>query len=139
MSWEASYLIAEANDKQKNKLIKRLLTKNYLSELTDADEFIDSSKPQVGEKQTVLYFKHNNKKYKLGMPVLKKNNDKIVKGSEKGVFFELFGRYSESRKLERKAIKILLVLSLILFFIVFIEHLYFGLSYFYCWIRGIIQ
>ena len=136
MSWEASYLIAEANDQQKDKLIKRLVTKKYLSVLTVDDNFSASSEPQVEEKQTVLYFEHNGKKCKLGMPVLV--DDEIVQGSEKGVFYELFGRYSESRELERKSIKVLLVLSSVLFLVVFLEHLFYGLSYVYCWVKGMI-
>jgi hypothetical protein len=136
MSWEASYLIAEADEKQKDKLIERLTTKMYLTELTDANSFIASSKPQVEEKQTVLYFEHKNKKYKLGMPVL--NGDGIVSDSEKGVFFELFGRYSESRKTERTVILILLVLSLISFSIVLAQHLWSGSGFVFCWIKGLV-
>jgi hypothetical protein len=137
MSWEASRLLADANDQQKDKLIERLTTKNYLLELTKNDEFTKSPNPVVEEKQTVLYFEHKGKKYKLGMPVL--DGESSVTDSEKGVFYELFGRYSESRKLERTTIIFLLILSLILFVFVLFQHVFSGLCFVYNWINGMIE
>jgi hypothetical protein len=135
--WEARNLLAKVNNQQKDKLIERLITKKYLLELTDIKEFIKSSKPVVKEKQTILYFEHKDKKYKLGIPIL--GRDDKIEHSEKGVFYELFGRYSESKKIARIAILVFLILSFVFFLLVLLKHMYSGSLFIYPWIKGMIS
>ena len=74
--------------------------------------------------------------YKLGMPILDAKGD-AIKDSEKGVFYELFGRYSESRVFARGFILFLLFLSGIAFISVLGQHIYSGASFVCQWIASI--
>lgn len=133
LTWETHKLLKIATNKQKQKLVERLNSKKYLTllKVNINKELCDS--PVVKEKQTVLQFKVDDKSYEFGMPILSStcNNE-----SEKDVFYELFGRYSESHYEVRLIIKVLLIISLLLFLWVLIEHIFNGAIFVKDWILG---
>ncbi|UDN34408.1 hypothetical protein [Proteus sp. NMG38-2] len=133
LTWETHELLKIATNKQKQKLVERLNAKKYLTRLKENidKELCDS--PVVEEKQTVLQFKVDNTSYEFGMPILSStcNNE-----SEKDVFYELFGRYSESHYIVRFIIKVLLIISLLLFLLVLGEHIFNGAIFVKDWILG---
>ena len=131
LAWEAHKLLKIADDKQKSKFVKRFKHKDYLEEITDGCGKSICDEPIVDTKQTYITFMHDNVEYKFGMPILGKENDSE---SEKDVFYEIFGRYSESRCFSRLMIRILLILSLILFLGVLAQHIYTGFLYFFDWL-----
>jgi hypothetical protein len=135
MAWEARLLIKEADATQMKKLFERLKEKEYIFTVESGISQYD--KPEVNKVQTVYYFTYEGKNYGLGMPVLGSDNT-IKPDSEKGVFYELFGRYSASREKSRLAISIFLNISLCFFLIVLIQHIWSGGVYIFQWIKGLI-
>ncbi|WP_152561262.1 hypothetical protein [Halomonas salina] len=136
IAWEASFMLKDASEKQVDKFVQRLSKKKFLCEVAD-NEFVESEVPVVEESQTIYYFRHKGLKYKLGMPIY--INEAIPEGSEKGVFFEIFGRLSESRRCARSCIKILLLLSFTLFVVVILQHIWSGGVLVFEWIKGLIS
>ena len=135
LAWEAHSLLKIANNKQKQKLRDRLLEKKYISKLNENIDADLCDKPSVKEFQTVISFKVDGTSYELGMPII---GNSASDESEKDVFYELFGRYSESRWFARILIKISLVISLILFLVVLAQHIYAGASFACVWVSGLI-
>lgn len=133
LTWETHKLLKIATNKQKQKLVERLNAKKYLTLLKVNINKDLCESPVVKEKQTVLQFKVDDKSYEFGMPILSStcNNE-----SEKDVFYELFGRYSESHYKVRFIIKVLLIISLLLFLWVLIEHIFNGAIFVKDWILG---
>lgn len=125
--WEAMKVL---NDKDEiGKLFERLNEKKMLTELTSE---VKTNEVKVETNQTVAYFTHNSKSYSLSLPIL--NLDKVeeesTKNAEQEIFWEIFGRFSSSKKYWRLTIIVLLIISLILFLITLAEHIWTGLQYF---------
>jgi hypothetical protein len=134
LTWETHRLLKAANEKQKSKLVERLKAKKYVTKLeSNIDKDLCDS-PIVKEKQTVLQFKVDDESYEFGMPILPNTDNQE---SEKDVFYELFGRYSESHYAVRVIIKVLLIFSLVLFLCVLIEHILNGAVFVWEWISGL--
>lgn len=129
LAWEAHSLLKIADNKQKIKLLGRFEKKGYVTHIESNITSELCEEPSVESEQTVIEFKVDNNSYRFGMPII--NNDE---DSEKDVFYELFGRYSESRWFARLSIKILLVISLVLFVIALMQHIYNGGMYAWSWI-----
>lgn len=107
-------------------LHERLLTKKYATNVSACEvRGITLCKPIVKEKQTVIFYEHANQYYSFAMPIL----DATIRDYEKGVFWEIFGRYSGSRLIERLIICLLLSLSALLFATVFFQHVKTGWNY----------
>ena len=87
----------------------------------------------VEGQQSVAYFKHDGKSYSLALPILKDNKVDIEETdlAEQEIFWEIFGRFSTSKKYWRLAIIILLVISLLLFLYTLVEHILTGFNYFF--------
>lgn len=132
LTWEAHRLLLIADKNQRLKFIERLNTKNYLRTIKN-DVGTDTIEcPIVGEQQTTINFRISDTLYQFGMPIISDTpND-----SEKDIFYELFGRYSESRPIVRFLIKALLAVSLALFLAVLCQHIYNGSVFIYKWIFG---
>lgn len=110
-----------------DKFIQRMLEKNYIKKITK-DEFDSNSKhenPYVSKEQTYYTWEKNNEYYIFGMPI-KENSEGL---SEKEVFWEIFGRFSEKNIYARKCISILLTINLYMFGFVLIQHIDAGLDY----------
>tara|TARA_R110001632_G_scaffold35828_4_gene90407 strand:- start:78700 stop:79422 length:723 start_codon:yes stop_codon:yes gene_type:complete len=131
---EMHMLLKIANKKQKKFLLKRLLDKKYVKKL---DENIPNNlceKPIVLEKQTIINFKIENSSYQFGMPIIDiKNNNNI----EKDIFYEIFGRYSESRSISRFFIFLLLSIALVLFLVTLAQHIINGGAFTLSWLCGL--
>lgn len=109
--WESQYIFKKKMDI--DKFYERISTKKYTEDLT-AEEFkkmearynegkVDSEKFKdfgvlIEEEQTKLYFKHSNKFFSLGLPIIKDGAIDETQTSivEKELFWEVFGRYSAS-------------------------------------------
>jgi DNA repair photolyase len=144
--WESKNILEKKMDV--DKFYSRIHTKGFLNEVLstiidekkkthdierkkDSEEFIDYG-VLVEKQQTVLYFKHDQKWYSLGMPRLDSENiicNETTDRVEKELFWEVFGRYSASSPKIRLAILIMLCTSAILFLVVFSQHIYHGLVY----------
>ena len=133
LAWEAHSLLKIADNKLKSKLLNRLKSKEYVTQLDSNIATNLCEEPTVGKDQTFIEFKVENISYKFGMPIIDGAED-----SDKDVFYELFGRYSESRWMARLAIKVSLIISLVLFILVLIQHIYKGGLYSWNWIQGLI-
>lgn len=133
LSWEAHGLLKIANIKEKIKFRDRLLQKKYIVELGDNIAMDLCDEPSVQEKQTEISFRVDDKSYKLGMPIIDGDCH-----SERDVFYEIFGRYSESRWHVRLIIKMFLIVSFILFVVTLVQHIYEGGVFVWSWISGLI-
>jgi len=124
--WESQKVIDDKNEI--GKLFERLNEKGYIS---DHQEEIQNSEVKIENEQTVIFFKHNGKNYKMGLPIIENKIESKDKTAiaEREIFWELFGRFSSSRKYMRLTISILLVLSALLFAWTLGEHIYTGLKY----------
>jgi hypothetical protein len=125
LSWEAKGLLNEKLEVRK--FVERLSTKGFI-ETKPKGTTIPDKQPTVERKQTVIYFEHDGRVHALGMPVFDKNG--IVPDSERGVFWEIFGRYSSSKFISRLAIVLLLLVSLGTFLSVLFQHIATGILYF---------
>lgn len=135
LTWESKILLLKNIDK--NKFTKRITDKGYAVEITHADEKL--LQPVVNVDTTDLYFTNNDKYYKLSLPHFK---NKIIENglddqADKGMFYEIFGRYSESRAIARITILVLVMISFILFMIVLLQHILSGLDIFIDWAKNI--
>ncbi|HCE3212127.1 hypothetical protein [Vibrio parahaemolyticus] len=131
LAWEAHGLLKGANIYQKKKLVERLSKKKYLTKLeVNLDKDL-CDEPKVNETQTVIQFRVDGQSYEFGMPIVQTTDDE---SSEKDVFYELFGRYSESYYAVRCTIKILLIISLVLFLWVLGQHICHGAGFVWEWI-----
>jgi len=86
----------------------------------------------VEEKQSILYFKHQKEAFSLAAPALGENNqvdNEKSESMEKGLFWEVFGRYSESHSKTRMTILALLAASGLLFLFVFMQNIISGLKF----------
>lgn len=132
LAWEAHNLLKVANKKQKEKLFQRLNEKKYLTKFDGSLKNDLCDTPIVLEKQTIIHFKIGKDAYEFGMPITQSDNNQ----SEKDVFYEIFGRYSESKYSLRLIIKILLIISFLLFLFVLVEHIFNGAKFVFEWIHS---
>jgi len=106
------------------KFIERMCEKKFITTSDTIPD--DDNNPSVTKEQTIYYWKFKDITYKFGMPIL---NESDVTESEKEIFWEIFGRFSEKFLLVRILIIILLILSLLLFGYVLIHHIQSGYEY----------
>lgn len=132
ISWLAKDLVEEGAELPK--FISRLDSKKYLTKHS-SDFVIPQNNPEVGTDQTIYYMKVGDNIYSLGMPRL--GGSDADKDAERAIFWEIFGRYSNSRKFARALIMFFLVLSLVAFVIVFVQHISSGLVYLGLWLENI--
>ncbi|GEM_PF-3133926 len=124
--WEAYELIKKKVGFEK--FFKRLEDKGFVETRDDVNEFSAVDKPEVCAEYTRYVFSVKDLWFELKLPrpgacELKVQND------DKSMFWEIFGRYSESRKKTRWFIFWLLVISALLFLIVLIQHIAVGGMY----------
>lgn len=134
LAWEAHALLKIADKEQKKKLRDRFLEKKYISEVEQGVDYELCVEPTVGESQTKITFKVDEKTYEFAMPI---NENDTAAESEKDVFYEIFGRYSESRRNARLFIKIFLGISLVLFLIALVQHIFSGSAFVWAWASGL--
>lgn len=135
LAWEAHGLLKIADKEQKKKLRDRFLKKKYIFEVEQDTNIELCAEPIVEERQTEITFKVDGTSYRFGMPII--GNDNLDE-SEKDVFYEIFGRYSESRWVARLLIKIFLGISLVLFLIVLVQHICSGGVFVWSWVSGLL-
>jgi len=122
------------NDKEQYpKFFERMSTKNYFVLETNVPAIDRFPTVIVQNEQTVLYFRDNRQLYSFGMPILTNGvEDKaLTEIAEREVFWEVFGRFSSSKRNWRFVILTLLYLSGICFSIVLFEHIFSGFEYFF--------
>jgi hypothetical protein len=130
VSWLAKDLVEEGSELPK--FISRLNSKQYLTRHS-SDFVIPPNNPEVGTEQTIYYMRVDGKIYSLGMPRL--GEGEADKDAERAIFWEIFGRYSNSRKWARTCIRFFLFLSLLSFIAVFVQHVFSGLVYLVPWLE----
>ncbi|EDT2310609.1 hypothetical protein GSO54_002886 [Salmonella enterica] len=142
MSWEACYLLK--NNINRQMFTERVVTKKFAVKIDEnlvalAREKGGFEKPIVTDLTTDFYFENNNEYYKLSFPhyVRKNDEDIIDEYADKGMFYEIFGRYSASKAIARFLILALLSISFFLFIIVLLQHIYHGGIYIFSWVKGI--
>lgn len=124
--WESLVIINDSDEIAK--LFKRLDTKKYIK-LTQRD--FEKNSIEIEETQTTAYFKFNDIKYSLSLPIMngKSIDSEQTEIAEREIFWEVFGRFSSSNKTVRIIIVLLLIASGILFGIVFIQNILTGIEY----------
>ena len=127
-------MLKSSNQEQTEKFIDRLLTKNYLVKVKCMKYPCMTSEPKVGEKQTFINISHNGAYYRFGMPLLTPGIEGTSLVHEKEIFYEIFGRYSQSQIYVRVAIKLLLGFCLLFFLSAFVQHVWAGLQMVIDWI-----
>ena len=129
--WESHFLLMYINDKQRSKFLDRLTTKEYATTVKAEDiPNKDLEGPIVEKSQTVLFIEHGSEYVRLGLPI-----DSV--GFEKGIFYEIFGRYSESHRVIRWCIQVFLIISVLLFVVVLGQHIYEGLQFIFNSVSGL--
>lgn len=104
----------------------RMLEKGYAEKAPKSFQKTDQN-PIVLEKQTVVYIEVDGELYTSGFPT--KGSPEEADEAERGVFWEIFGRYSSSGYGYRILIRVLLLFSALLFTTVLIQNIYVGLTY----------
>lgn len=131
LSWEAYYMWRELDVEQKNKFVKVVIEKKFAEKVHEAVSAESFNKPVVGGRQTIFYFSHNSENYKIALPSIIDGADHEVE--QCGLFYEIFGRYTSSKIFARLFIFILLLLSLVLFSLAFIQHIVAGAKLVLAW------
>lgn len=129
LAWEAKELAGHKADM--DKFVSRLRTKKFVEEMPVDCDWSEDSNPLVEEHVTSFSFEAEGKKWKLSAPVMVDN-----KPQEKGLFWEIYGRYTESRSVARFFIYLLLIGSLVLFLIAFSQHVVSGGESVFEWIQS---
>lgn len=129
ISWLAKDLVEEGAELPK--FVSRLKSKQYLTKHSTGFS-IPTDNPEVGADQTIYYMNVDGAIYSLGMPRL--GITEADKDAERAIFWEIFGRYSNSRKLARILIMCFLLLSLVAFVSVFVQHVLSGLHFLLLWL-----
>ena len=119
--WNLFYSWSDTSER--TKLAERLIEKK-LAEKTDLSE-IKFNKPNVQNRGTVWQFEHKKDIYEVCAP----SNLSVI--TEREYFWEVFGRYSNSRKEMRYTIWGLILVSGILVVFVVIQNIWFVLKYLY--------
>lgn len=112
------------------KFFKRLNTKGYLKLLPYQE--ISKVETVVKTYVTEVLFNFEGKTYSLALPIVDENGKILERESstaELEIFWEVYGRFSSSKTFIRGIILLSLIISLLLFGIVFIENIYNGLIY----------
>ena len=126
--WETFKVLEDENEI--DKLFERLNEKKYLKKI---EKKLDKNEVIVEEKQTTAYFSYKNANYSLSLPILKNNGEvstSKTKIAESEIFWEIFGRFSSSKKFIRNLIIFLLFISGAFFSIVFVQNIISGIKYF---------
>jgi len=129
ISWLAKDLVEEGAELPK--FVSRLKSKQYLTKHSTGFS-IPTDNPEVGADQTIYYMNVDGEIYSLGMPRL--GITEADKDAERAIFWEIFGRYSNSRNLARILIMCFLLLSLVAFVSVFVQHVLSGLHFLLLWL-----
>lgn len=133
LTWLVADLLNVSDDIQVENFSKRLLIKRFLKIVDEDTETTES--PVVDKDHTYHVFSHNDAIYRFEMPLeIEESNQKTDPENE--IFYEIFGRYSESRYRTRFIIKTLLVLSLVLFCTVILQHIFAGFIFVFEWITA---
>lgn len=128
ISWESKDVYEWDIDKAK--FVDRLQKKGYLHTSLSGD--IKSPEVVVIGPTTEFRFTHDGTHYVLSMPIV---DDKGIEDEDataiavREIFWEIFGRYADSRLPERIVIKFLLVMAGLCVAIVVIEHIVNTLPY----------
>lgn len=149
ISWIARDLIKMSNDDNIKKFHNRVLVKNYIKKITQQDQIgllledknevegepenMLTPNAYIGNKQTTLVYKFNNELYALPMPILDDKNIEDPNATdiaERELFWEVFGRFSSSRRGVRLIIRWLLIASLVLFSIAVYQNIETAFEYF---------
>lgn len=124
--WESLKIMNNKNELPK--FFSRLSEKGYLS---STQKEIEKNVVLVEKEQTRAFFKYNELSYYLGLPIVEDGH--INKGkteiAEREIFWEVFGRFSSSRRFVRFLILLCLIISLICFLIVLIQNVIAGFKY----------
>ena len=124
MAWLIKELFESKIDFKKFR--DRMLEKGY-AEKAPSNFKKTKDNPIVLEKQTVVYIEVDGNTYISSFPF--KGSPDEANEVERGVFWEIFGRYSSSNRISRIIIRVLLLISAALFSIVLIQNIYVGLVY----------
>lgn len=124
IAYEAKFLFDTARV-DKKKFAEEMIFKGYASERRSEvqDYFVERKKCA-----SAFVFSHEGVTYELAMPKALSGgvaNDDAV---QRGVFWEIYGRYSSSRELERSAVHFLLLASFCFMLLVLGGHIVEGLD-----------
>lgn len=129
LAWEAKELVLSKTGVAK--FVDRLQRKGFIAKSNESLAKSNDN-PCVEEKFTTYHFCDEGKHWSLSVPIIR--NDAIVDGSERGIFWEIYGRYTESKPGLRSFIFGALITSGLLFLAVLAEHVVAGAIAVYEWL-----
>lgn len=129
LAWEVRDLFKHP-DVDKEKFVTRLSTKRYI---TGTDKAFGEDKVDIGPETTSFYFKYLDESYVFSAPLLLEGSLGDRTEAERGVFWEIFGRYSALGKGWRRAIQGLLITTWCMVIVVLFEYIWSGLYLCYQW------
>ena len=138
LAWESFRMWSVVDENAKEKFVKVLTKKNLIVEAGSIhNSFLEL--PQIEANQTAAYLEHKDTIYRLALPSeeIKENNKAKLEYEQTTLFWEVFGRLSGANNTVRKIILILLIMSLILFIVSLLQHLYTGLVYVCLWVSDL--
>ena len=119
--WEAYYAFPNLADSQQQKFLGRLVAKDFAQPAAiSADPELMPSVEGDGTKWTFNY---------SGQPYLLSINETLTDERQKDFFWEIFGRYSATKKKTRYLVWILLLVSVAMTSIVVAQNIYFVIKY----------
>mgnify|MGYP001193558627 FL=1 len=126
--WESQKLI-KSKYVDLEKFVGRMIKKDYVKKY-DGSDFKDKE-VVVDPNQTYLMFTYKDQKYQFAMPIIYngKENEELTNIAVREIFWEVFARFSSSKFGIRLIIQILLLSSLGLFAIPFIQSIISGFQY----------
>jgi hypothetical protein len=129
--WESKEVIT--NPYLLPKFFDRLKTKKLIAEESISPPQLNY--PQVEEKQTKIYFKFKGNLYSLAQPMEMASNyanaEYETEKAQKAIFWEIFGRFSSSKKWVRLIILLLFFTSIALVLINVGQNIISGFEYLY--------
>ncbi|MBB1346025.1 hypothetical protein [Pseudoalteromonas sp. SG45-2] len=128
LAWETQRMWGKITRSQQGKFVKVMLEKKFIKKLDRCASSNELEEPQKLHEQTVFYFLHKGAPYEFGVPFTEKDasENELI---QRGVFYEVFARYTESNIKSRWCIFVLLLISLALFLLALVQHLIKGASY----------
>lgn len=126
--WESQKLI-KSRFVDIDKFVGRMIKKDYVKEYVGTN--FEDKKVIVSPNQTYLMFQYKNQNYQFAMPIInnEKEDENLTDIAVREVFWEVFARFSSSKFGIRLIIQVLLISSLVLFTIPFVQTILSGIQY----------
>jgi len=129
LAWEVRDLFKHP-DVDKEKFVNRLSIKKYIAV---TEKVFDKDMVEIKSETTSFYFRYLETSYEFSAPLMLEGTQGDRSEAEKGVFWEIFGRYSALGKGWRRTIQSLLIICWCIVLVVLFEYIWSGLNLCFQW------